>query len=59
MLLRVGNSWISFTIIFHELDAKEPMEIFEDNKVTVSTIPLSHRVYTNGFLFRENQTKGY
>ncbi|WP_297763577.1 ribonuclease Z [uncultured Muriicola sp.] len=53
MLLRVGNSWTSFTIIFHELDAKEPIEIFEDNKVTVSTIPLSHRIYTNGFLFRE------
>ncbi len=53
MLLRVGNSWTSFTIIFHELDAKDPIEIFEDNKVIVSTIPLTHRIYTNGFLFWE------
>ena len=53
MLLKVGNSWTSYTIIFHELTAKEPKEIFEDNKVIVSTIPLSHRIYTNGFLFRE------
>jgi ribonuclease Z len=27
--------------------------IFEDDKVSVETIPLNHRVYTNGFLFRE------
>ncbi len=53
MLLRVGNSWTSFTIHFHELTEKDPIVIFEDTKVTVSTIPLSHRVYTNGFLFRE------
>ena len=53
MLLKVGNSWTSFSIIFHELSAKEPIEIFADNKVVVTTIPLSHRIYTNGFLFRE------
>lgn len=53
MLLRVGNSWTSFTIIFHELTANDPIEIFKDNKVIISTIPLSHRIYTNGFLFRE------
>ena len=27
--------------------------IFEDEKVLVKTIPLKHRVYTNGFLFQE------
>ena len=27
--------------------------IFEDDKVSVETIPLDHRVYTNGFLFKE------
>jgi ribonuclease Z len=27
--------------------------IFEDQKVIVKTIPLKHRVYTNGFLFQE------
>ncbi len=53
MLLRVGNSWTSFPLVFHELIEKEPIEIFEDDKVIVSTIPLSHRIYTNGFLFRE------
>ena len=29
--------------------------IFEDQKVSVETIPLDHRVYTNGFLFKEKE----
>ena len=29
--------------------------IFEDDKVEVHTIPLNHRVYTNGFLFKEKE----
>ncbi|MGB5700923.1 ribonuclease Z [Muriicola sp.] len=53
MLLRVGNSWTSFTLVFHELAEKVPVQIYEDDKVMISTIPLSHRIYTNGFLFRE------
>ena len=28
-------------------------DVFEDDKVIVKTIPLKHRVYTNGFLFQE------
>lgn len=35
------------------LTSKEAEVVFEDDKVTVETIPLKHRVYTNGFLFRE------
>ena len=27
--------------------------MFENNKLVISTIPLNHRVYTNGFLFKE------
>ena len=38
---------------FHELESTEPQVIFEDEKVSVTTIPLDHRVYTNGFLFAE------
>lgn len=51
--LKLGNSWTNYPLLFHELDSKEPQLIFEDNKVTVTTIPLDHRVYTNGFLFQE------
>ena len=53
LLLRVGNSWTGFQLIFHELKAKEGEQIFDDEKVRVTTIPLAHRIYTNGFLFQE------
>jgi len=51
--LKLSNSWTGYNLYFHELEGKEPEIIYEDKKVTVSTIPLKHRVYTNGFLFRE------
>ena len=53
LLLKLGDSWTNYPLIFHELSSKEPQIIFEDNKVSVETIPLNHRVYTNGFLFKE------
>lgn len=51
--LRLSNSWTSYKLIFHELTSTESEVIFEDEKVIVKTIPLKHRVYTNGFLFQE------
>lgn len=51
--LKLGNSWTNYKLIFHELTSKESELIYEDDKVTVHTIPLKHRVYTNGFLFKE------
>ena len=51
--LRLSNSWTNYGLFFHELESEETELIFEDDKVLVSTIPLKHRVYTNGFLFQE------
>ncbi|AOW21862.1 ribonuclease Z [Urechidicola croceus] len=51
--LRLSNSYTSYPIIFHELESNKSELIFEDKKVEVFTIPLDHRIYTNGFLFRE------
>lgn len=51
--LKLSKSWTKFNLIFHELTSKESEVIFEDDKVKVSTIPLDHRVYTNGYLFEE------
>jgi len=51
--LKLSNSWTNYPLLFHELDSKKPQVIFEDDKVSVETIPLKHRIYTNGFLFRE------
>ncbi|MFI2742905.1 ribonuclease Z [Zhouia sp. PK063] len=53
LMLKVGDSWTNFPLIFHELTSKSSELIFEDDKVEVHTIPLTHRVYTNGFLFKE------
>ncbi|CAL66811.1 ribonuclease Z [Christiangramia forsetii] len=53
--LKLANSWTNFPLIFHELTSKEPELLFEDTQVSVSTLPLKHRVYTNGFLFKEKE----
>lgn len=53
--LKLSKSWTSYQLIFHELESKTPELIFEDTKVSVETIPLDHRVYTNGFLFKEKE----
>lgn len=51
--LKLSNSYTAYNLYFHELASKESEVIFEDEKVVVRTIPLQHRVYTNGFLFQE------
>lgn len=51
--LRLSNSWTNYGLFFHELESNNSEIIYEDDKVLVKTIPLKHRVYTNGFLFQE------
>jgi len=51
--LRLSGSWTTYGLFFHELESDRCEVVFEDEKVIVSTIPLKHRIYTNGFLFRE------
>lgn len=53
--LRLSNSWTNYDLFFHELESSESETVFEDEKVIVTTIPLKHRIYTNGFLFREKK----
>lgn len=51
--LRLSNSWVNYGLFFHELTSNESEIVYEDEKVLVKTIPLKHRIYTNGFLFQE------
>ena len=44
---------IDYEIIFHPLHYNEKETIFEDDKVTVESFPLRHRVPTCGFIFKE------
>lgn len=53
--LKISQSHAKYPMIFHELSSKESELIFEDDKVAVRTIPLHHRVYTNGYLFTEKE----
>lgn len=55
--LRLSNSWTNYGLHFHELESTESQVIYEDEKVVVKTIPLKHRIYTNGFLFQEKMDK--
>ncbi|MFX0557680.1 ribonuclease Z [Maribacter sp. CXY002] len=55
LLLQLGDSWTNYPLYFHELTSKDSDLIYEDEKVMVTTIPLDHRIYTNGFLFKEKE----
>lgn len=51
--LKLGKAWFNYPLNFHELESKESEIIFEDDNVIVQTVPLKHRIYTNGFVFKE------
>lgn len=53
LLLKLSGGVMPFSLIFHELESPKSELILDDEKISVRTIPLSHRVYTNGFLFQE------
>ena len=55
--LRASGSFTGYNLYFHELESKESEVVFEDDNVIVKTIPLKHRVYTNGYLFKEINTQ--
>ncbi|MFN4074455.1 MAG: ribonuclease Z [Cloacibacterium sp.] len=52
-IFRITETHQGFEVIFHELSSKKSEKVFEDNRVEVFTIPLDHRIYCNGYLFKE------
>ncbi len=57
LLMKLGDSWTNYQLVFHELTSTTSEVVFEDDKVSVETIPLDHRIYTNGFLFKEKPSE--
>ncbi|MFG6687410.1 ribonuclease Z [Mariniflexile sp. HNIBRBA6329] len=53
--MKLADSWTNYNLIFHELTSENSELIFEDEEVEVHTIPLNHRIYTNGYLFKEKE----
>jgi ribonuclease Z len=51
--LRYSRSAPGFKIIFHLLEKGSKEIIFEDDAITVETVPLSHKIRCSGFLFKE------
>lgn len=49
------NRQMTYSVLFHEFDTQKPALIFEDRSLTVTTIPLRHRMPCCGFLFEEKQ----
>lgn len=53
--LKLAKSWTDYSLYFHELESAESELILDHEKFTVETLPLDHRVYTNGYLFKEKE----
>lgn len=51
--LRYSRSALLFKIVFHPLNSGATERIYEDDALTVETIPLAHKIPCTGFLFRE------
>lgn len=52
--LRASGTLLRFKLVFHGLDGNRKL-IFENDQLTVETIPLNHRINCQGFLFREKR----
>ncbi|MFC6267621.1 ribonuclease Z [Frigoriflavimonas asaccharolytica] len=54
-IFRISEVHSGFKIIYHELESENSELIFENKRVEVYTIPLNHRIYCNGYLFKEKK----
>ena len=55
--LKYSETCLNYPVHFHEINSKESQLIFENNDVTVYTVPLQHRIACTGFVFKEKPKK--
>ena len=48
---------LKYKVVFHDIDATKHALIFENNAITVHTLPQKHRIPCCGFLFKEKPKK--
>jgi ribonuclease Z len=53
--LNASQTELIYPLNFHPVNPEINEIIYEDNKLTISTIPMNHRIPTCGFLFREKK----
>lgn len=58
-MLEFFNRQMTYQVLFHEFDTKEAALIYEDRSLTVTTIPLRHRMPCCGFLFAEKPSPNH
>lgn len=51
--LNLSQTTLLYPLIFHPIDPSKSLVVLDDEQLTVTTIPLNHRVPTCGFLIRE------
>ena len=55
--MKISSMFISYELEIIELNSNDSEKIYESNDFSVSTIPLKHSIYCNGFLFQEKNNK--
>ena len=50
---------MTYEVNFHSINPNKAEVIYDDRSVSVTTIPLKHRIPTCGFLFQEKQTPNH
>ena len=55
--MKISSMFLSYELEVIELKSNDPEKIYESNDFSVSTIPLKHSIYCNGFLFKEKNNK--
>jgi ribonuclease Z len=51
--LKASDTTLLYPLIFHPLEENKSEKLFEDEKLSIISIPLLHRVPTHGFVFRQ------
>lgn len=47
---------LEYDVVFHPIDTERETVVYDDKSVSISTLPLDHRIPCCGFLFREKPT---
>jgi ribonuclease Z len=53
MQLEISKTSLQYLLIFHAIDSTRSVTLFQDDIISVKTIPLDHRIPTVGFVFKE------
>lgn len=51
--LELSSTTLVYPLIFHPIETENSQIIFENDDISVTTIPMNHRVPTTGFLIKE------